>query len=84
MAFLQIANSVLKKVKSAIPPQFNGVKVLSSASDKSKLFAKMFSKNSNCYSSGISVAVFPSITNLKLQNISIIPKLVEKVIKNLE
>ena len=82
--FLQIANSVLKKGKSAIPPQFNGVKVLSSASDKAKLFAKMFSKNSNCDGSGISVPVFPSITNLKLQNISITPKTVKKVITNLD
>ena len=84
MDFLQIANSVLKKGKYAIPPQFNGVKVLSSAFDKAKLFAKMFSKNSNCDGSGISVPVFPSITNLKLQNISITPKTVKKVIKNLE
>ena len=32
--FLQIANSVLKKGKSAIPHLFNGMEVLSSASDK--------------------------------------------------
>ena len=34
--FWQIANSVLKKVKSAIPPLFNGLQGLSSASDKAK------------------------------------------------
>ena len=34
--------------------------------------------------SGISLPVFPSRTNLKLHNISITPKLVEKVIKNLD
>ena len=45
--FWQIANSVLNKCKSAIPPLFNGAEVLSSASDKAKLFAKNFSKNSN-------------------------------------
>ena len=38
--FLQIANSVPNKGKSAIPPLFNGPEVLSSASDKAKLFAK--------------------------------------------
>ena len=49
----QIASSVLNKGKSAIPPLFNGLEVLSSASDKAKLFAKNFSKNSNLHDSGI-------------------------------
>ena len=40
--FGQNANSVLKKGKSALPPLFNGPEVLSSASDKAKLFAKNF------------------------------------------
>ena len=35
--FWQIANSVLNKCKFAIPPLFNGLEVLSSASDKKKL-----------------------------------------------
>ena len=35
--FWQIANSVLSKGKSAIPPLFNKLEVLSSASDKTKL-----------------------------------------------
>ena len=38
--FWQIANSVPNKGKSTIPPLFNGPEVLSSASDKAKLFAK--------------------------------------------
>ena len=37
--FWRTANSVLNKGKSAIPPLFNGSEVLSSASDKVKLFA---------------------------------------------
>ena len=80
--FWRIANSVLNKGKSAIPPLFNGPEVLSSASDKAKLFAKNVSKNSNL-DSGISLPVFPSRTNLKLHNISITPKMVKKVITNL-
>ena len=40
--FWPIANSVLNKGKSAIPPLFNGPVVLPSASDKAKLFAKNF------------------------------------------
>ena len=52
--FWRIANSVLNKGKSAIPSLFNGLEVLSSASDKAKLFTKNFSKNSNLDDSDIS------------------------------
>ena len=69
--FWRIANSALNKGKSAIPPLFNGVEVLSSAADKAKLFAENFSKNSNLDDSGISSSVFHSGTNLKLHNISV-------------
>ena len=66
--FRWIANSVLSKGKSAIPPLFNEPEVLSYASDKAKLFAEKFSKNSNLDDLGISLPVFPSRTHLKLQN----------------
>ena len=82
--FWRIANSVLSKGKSAIPSLFNGPGVLSSASDKAKLFAENFSKNSNLDDSGISLPVFPSRTNLKLHIISVTPKMVKKVITNLD
>ena len=82
--FWRIANSVLNKGKSAIPPLFNRLEVLSSASDKAKLFAENFSLNSNLDDSGISLPVFPSRTNLKLHNISITPKIVRKVVMNLD
>ena len=81
---LGIFDSVLNKGKPAIPSLFNGSKVLSSASDKAKLFAKNFSKNSNFDDSGISLPAFPSRTNLKLHNIFITPKMVKKVIMNLD
>ena len=82
--FWRIANRVINKSKSAIPPLFNGPKVLSSASDKAKLFAENFSMNSNLDDSGISLHVFPSRTNLKQHNISVTPKMVKKVIMNLD
>ena len=82
--FWRIANSVLNMGKFAIPPLFNGPEVLSSASDKAKLFAKNFSKNFNLDDSGISLPFFPSRTNLKLHNIYITPKMVKKVITNLD
>ena len=82
--FWRIANSVLNKDKSGIPPLFNGPEVLSSASNKAKLFAEIFSLNSNLDDSGVSLPVFPSRTNLKLHNISITPKMVRKVVMNLD
>ena len=57
--------------------------MLSSASGKSKLFAEIFSKNSNLDDSGISLPVFPSRTNLKL-HVSVTPKMVKKIIMNLD
>ena len=57
---------------------------MSSASDKAKLLAKYFSKNSNLDDSGISLPVFPSRTNLKLHNFFVIPKMVTKVVMNLD
>ena len=80
--FWRIVSSVLNKGKSAIPPLINDPKVLSSASDKAKLFAENFSKNSNLDDSGISLPVFPYRTNLKLHNISVTLKMVKKVITN--
>ena len=47
------------------------------------LFAKSYSKNSNLDESGIALPVFPSRTNLKLHNIFITPKMVKKVITDL-
>ena len=82
--FCEYQNSVLNKSESAIPPLFNRLGVLSSASDKAKLFAKNFSKNSNLDDTGISLPVFPSRTNLKLRNVPITSKMVEKVITNLD
>ena len=82
--FWGIANSVLNKGKSAIPPLFNGPEVLSSASDKAKLFDENFSLNSNLDDSGVSLPVFPSRTNLKLYNISVTTKMVRKVVMNLD
>ena len=82
--FWQIADSVLKKGKSAITPLFNSPGVLSFASDKAKLFAENFSKNSNLDDSGISIPAFSSRTNLKLHNIPVTPKMVKKVTMNLD
>ena len=69
---------IFLKGKSAIPPLINCQELLSSVSDKAKLFAENFSKNSDLDDSGISLHVFSSRTNLKLHNISVTPKMVKK------
>ena len=61
--FWSIANSVQNKGKYAIPPLFNSVEPLSSATDKAKLFAKNFSKNCNLEYPGIPLLVFPFASN---------------------
>ena len=81
--FSRVSNSVLNKGKSAIPPLFSGPE-MSSASDKAELFAENLSKNSNLDDSSISLHAFPFRTNLKLHNISLTPRMVEKVIMNLD
>ena len=78
--FWQIANIVLNKGKSAIPP----LEVCFSVSDKTKLCAKNLTKNSNLGDSGVSLPIFPSRTNLKLNNIYITPRMVKKIIANLD
>ena len=57
--------------------------MLSSASDKAKLFTENFSKNSNHDDSGIFLPVFPSGTSLKLHD-SVTNKMVKKAIANLD
>ena len=84
LGFWRIANSVLNKGKSAIPPLVNSLEVLSFASDKAKSFAENFSKNSNLDDSGISLPVFRTRSNLKLHNISVTPKMAKKVIMNFD
>ena len=61
--FWRITNSVLNRGKSVIPPLFNGPEVLTSASDKAKLFAELFSKISNLDDSGQELPDFAPRTN---------------------
>ena len=58
--------------------------MLSSASNKAKLFAANFSLNCNLDDSGVSLSVFPCRTNFKLHNISVTTKMVRKVVMNLD
>ena len=71
----QIANSVLNNGKLATALLFNGLELLSSASDKAKLFTKNFSKNYNI--GDLIILIFLSRTNWKLRNISVTLKMVK-------
>ena len=79
-----MVNSVLNEGKSVIPPLFDDHESLSSASDKAKLFTEKFSKIANLDDWGISLPTFLSRTNLKLNNILKISKLVKKVITKID
>ena len=57
----QFANSVLSNGRLVIPPLFNGPVVLPSASDKTELFAEIFSENSNLDDSGLCVYLASSL-----------------------
>ena len=72
--FLPIANSILDKGKSAIPPLF----------DTEVLSSENVSKNSYLGDSGVSLHFSPSRTNLKLHNTLVTFKLVKKIITNLD
>ena len=65
----RIANYVLNKGKSAVSPLYDD--------------PKNFSHKSNLDDSGISLTAFPSGTNLKMNNISVTPKLLKKVLTDL-
>ena len=65
--FWRITNKVLDKSKFTLPPLFNALEVLASASDRPESFAGIFSKNCNLDNSGVSLPAFPSRTNLKLK-----------------
>ena len=58
--------------------------MLSSASDKAKVFTEYFTRNSNLDDSGISLPAFPSRTNLKMHNNLLTTKMVKKIITNLD
>ena len=58
--------------------------MLSSASDKPKLFPENFSKNSNLDDLGISSPVFSSRTILKPHSIYLTPQIVKKFTMNLD
>ena len=77
-------NGVLNKGKYVILPLFNSLEVLYSASGKVLLLAENISRNSNLDDSSIPLPVLHFRANMKLYKISVTPKLVKRVITNLD
>ena len=69
---------------SATLPLFNSSEVFSSTSDQPKVLAEIFSITSDLDDPDISLAAFLSTATLKLHNIPVSPKLVKKVMTNLD
>ena len=73
------------RIANSVPNKENLLYLLyTSCNAKGKLFVENFSKNSNLDDSCISLPVFSSRTYLKLHNISVTPKMVKKIIMNLD
>ena len=82
--FWRITNRVMNRGKSSIPTIINGPEILSSSLDKARLFAKMFSSNSNLDDSGHPLPDCPIRTNITISNLNITPSEVTKFIRKLE
>ena len=61
-------------------PLYNDPEVLSSESDKSNLYAKNFSENSNLDDSNISLPDYLSRTDLKLHDFKILKEYVTRIV----
>ena len=53
--------------------------MLPTASGKAEFFVKIFTENSNLDDASSSLSVFTSLTNLKLHNILVTPKMVNAI-----
>ena len=82
--FWRITNKVLGRGKSSVPTLINGPEVLSSSVDKSNLFAKNFSSNSNLDDLGHPLPDYPSKTDSSLSNFTVSAKEVASLISGLD
>ena len=83
LSLIEIASFICNnRTNLCLKPSLDPV-VLSSALIRRKLFAEIFSVNSNLDDSGISQPAFSSRTNLKMDVINKIPKMLRNAITNL-
>ena len=79
-----IANSVLNRNKSSIPPLFHGPEVLTSPQDKANIFADKFVSNSTLNDEEHILPAFPSRTATVVSNPLITPKKIARTIHSLD
>ena len=82
--FWRIANSVLNRNTSYIPPLFHGPEILTSPQDKANLFADNFVSNSTVNDEGHILHAFPSRTATVVSNPLITPKKIARSIHSLD
>ena len=82
--FWRITNKILNRGKSPIPTIINGPEVISSSSDKAKLFGSIFASNSTLDDSNHPLPGFPSCTDSLVSDIKISVKEVSRLIHDLE
>ena len=82
--FRRFVKSILSKVNAFVPPLFNSSEVLTFVFDKARLLNDNFVQNSHLDYSCISLPTFNSGTYLRLHSISQNPRLVKKIITNLD
>ena len=82
--FWRITNKVLNRGKSPISTIINGPEVISSSSDKAKLFARIFSSNSTLDDSNHPLPDFPLQTLHYIHDITVSVKEVSRLIHELE
>ena len=82
--FWWIATKVHKKGKPALPPVLSCCQLLSSAPNKAKLFAEIFSENFHLDYLSIPLTAFPCRTYLKLSKITGTPKMVKNVMTDVD
>ena len=82
--FWKIFNSISNKGKSAIPPLFDGLNVITSAKDKAELLARSFASNCSLPTSDHILPEFPPRCNNILDDVHITPSKVSKIISQLD
>ena len=82
--FWRIANSVLNRSRSSVPPLFNGPEVLTSPQDKANLFGNNFASNSTLDDDGHPLPDFPLRTDSVISDPLITPKKVIRIISKLD
>ena len=82
--FWKISRKVLNSGKASVPTLIHGPEVISSSSEKAKLFAANFASNSTLDDQGHTLPDFPQLTDKQLNKFSVTAKEIGKLVKGLD